>query len=85
MNTITTRLLPESIAEYDWDDFVAAHPDGTLYHTRAWQRIAARAFGHEPYPLFAHEPRGRIRGTLPPLRLQSPLFGPSMVPLPYAT
>ncbi len=83
MSAITTQVLPDSGADYDWDDFVATHPDGTLYHTRAWQRIAARAFGHELHPLCARDARGRIRGILPLVRLQSRLFGHFMVSLPY--
>lgn len=83
MIAITTQVLAESAADYDWDDFVAAHPDGTLYHTRAWQRIAARAFGHELYPLCARDAQGRVRGILPLVRICSRLFGHFMVSLPY--
>jgi hypothetical protein len=30
--------------ETGWDAFVAAHPEGTIFHTRAWARIVLAAF-----------------------------------------
>ena len=30
--------------EIGWDAFVAAHPEGTIFHTRAWARIVLAAF-----------------------------------------
>lgn len=30
--------------ESGWDAFVAAHPEGTIFHTRAWARIVLTAF-----------------------------------------
>jgi hypothetical protein len=30
--------------ETDWDAFVAAHPEGTIFHTRTWARIVLAAF-----------------------------------------
>ena len=83
MNAITTSIADETADDSAWDEFVANNPNGTLYHTRAWQRIAAVAFGHEIYPICARDEQDRICGILPLVRIKSRIFGHFMVSLPY--
>jgi FemAB-related protein (PEP-CTERM system-associated) len=83
--------MPDSlrITEYpatddgEWDRFVNATGDGTVYHTLAWRAVTESALGYEPYYLCARDTSDRIRGILPMARLKSLLFGNFMVSLPY--
>jgi serine/alanine adding enzyme len=72
------RIEPDD----DWDAFVAAHPQASLYHHAAWGRLIEELFGHEHHYWCARE-GGRIVGVLPLTRLKSRLFGDYMVSLPY--
>jgi FemAB-related protein (PEP-CTERM system-associated) len=56
-----------------WDDYVAQHPDATLYHLHAWQEIAERAYGLSTAFLVARGVAGGpIRGVLPLFRIPRP-------------
>lgn len=66
----------------DWDAFVRAHPDGTLYHRFAWRDIIEGAFGHPSYYLMARR-GGRPCGVLPVVRVSSRLFGRYLVSVPF--
>ena len=48
-----------------WDAFVAARPDATCYHHRAWKQVAERAYRLETGFLLARDPDERVRGVLP--------------------
>jgi FemAB-related protein (PEP-CTERM system-associated) len=67
----------------EWDRFVNAAVDGTVYHTLAWRAVTESALGYEPYYLCARDTSDRIRGILPMVRLKSLLFGNFMISLPY--
>jgi FemAB-related protein (PEP-CTERM system-associated) len=73
-NIIIEELSAESGA--DWDKYVQEHPDSTVYHHRAWESVAQRAYGLKTHFLIAREdsplgqPRGRVCGTLPLFRKQ---------------
>ena len=43
------RVVPLTAAQYAaWDDFVAACPDRTPYHSAAWFEVLRRTFGYRP-------------------------------------
>lgn len=68
-----------------WDDFVREHPDGTLFHLSAWQRVIEKSFGHEPQHLIAVEPRsGETVGILPLFLVRSWIFGKMLISTPLA-
>src|ERR1700679_3644649 len=61
-----------------WEDFVAAAPAATLFHTLAWQRAVAKSLGHGIHYRCAW--RGdRLVGVLPLVHVRSLLFGASLV------
>lgn len=64
-----------------WDRFVAAHPQGTIYHRLAWQAVTEEGFGHRPYYLRAAEATGELTGVLP-LFLVRGVFGRRLVSVP---
>ena len=39
---IDPRTTPE------WDTFVAAHPEATVFHTTAWARVLTDTYGYKP-------------------------------------
>jgi serine/alanine adding enzyme len=65
-----------------WDQYVQNSPVASLYHVTGWQRVIARAFGHQT-PYLAAWQQDRIVGLLPLTFMQSLLFGKFMVSLPF--
>lgn len=65
----------------DWDGYVEAHPEGTLFHTTPWKQAVERTFGHEAHYLYA-ERGGAPTGVLP-LFLVPTLKGKAFVSVPY--
>lgn len=66
-----------------WNACVAAHPQGTLFHTLAWRNAVSGAFEHPPCYLAAYR-GGRIVGVLPLFKIASRLAGTLLVSVPYA-
>lgn len=66
-----------------WDDYVAAHPQGTNYHRFAWKRVVEGSFGHRGYFLAARTGEGKLCGVLPLVHMRSMLFGNFLVSLPF--
>ena len=78
-------LAVRAFAEADrqgWNEFVRAHPEGTLFHLAEWQDVLREAFGHQPYFLLA-ERDGKIQGVLPLVLVSSLLFGRSLISTPF--
>ena len=48
-----------------WEPFVAAHPDGSLYHHPSWLQVLEQAYGYKQVSLACEDGDGRIRGVLP--------------------
>lgn len=71
---IVEELPPERHAQ--WDAYVDAHPDATVYHLRAWQQIAERVYRLRAPLLVAREGSlGPVRGVLPLVVVRSPIRG----------
>jgi len=67
-----------------WDAYVAAHPDATPFHTRAWCEAITKATRHKCHVLAAHDTAGTIVGLLPLHHIRSPLFGQALVATGFA-
>ena len=65
-----------------WDDFVARHPEGSFFHRAAWAHVLREAFGHTPHFLIARR-AGAVVGVLPLAHQKSPIFGQSLIALPF--
>jgi FemAB-related protein (PEP-CTERM system-associated) len=61
-----------------WDEFVASHPSGTVFHLSAWARVLTSAFGHKAHFITLTD-GDRLRGILPLVELKSRLFGHSLI------
>jgi FemAB-related protein (PEP-CTERM system-associated) len=66
----------------DWDAFVDAHPEGTLFHRWAWGGLLERSVGFSPRYLIARS-AGAVVGVLPMVQVRSMLFGTALVSLPF--
>ena len=64
------------------DAYVAAHPEATAYHRRAWADLVHDTFGHRTANLVA-ESDGRIVGVLPLVFFRSAVFGRFAVSMPF--
>jgi len=73
-------LGPELLEE--WDRYVYAHKDATLFHTIAWRDSVGEAFGHEHLYVVARR-ESRIVGVLPLFYVSSLLGGRMLVSVPY--
>jgi CelD/BcsL family acetyltransferase involved in cellulose biosynthesis len=69
-----------------WDDFVAGHPLGSIYHLSAWKRVLEAAFSHiRGEILVIREVRsGMILAGLPTYSVRSNLLGNRLVSIPFA-
>ncbi len=65
-----------------WDAFVYAHPDATFFHRAGWRQVIERSFGHTTHYLMA-ERDGVVVGVLPLGHVTSPLFGQSLISVPF--
>ena len=63
----------------EWDAYVAAHPDATPFHSRAWCEAITRATGHQCHLITARGADGGLTGILPLHHVRSPLFGQALV------
>src|SRR3546814_1914825 len=63
----------------EWDAYVAAHPDATPFHSRAWCEAITRATGHPCHLVTARDADGALTGILPLHHVRSPLFGRALV------
>ena len=48
-----------------WEPFVAAHPNGTIYHTRPWLEALEKEYGHKTVTLACESGNGELRAVLP--------------------
>lgn len=77
-------IVTNVFTDGEWDAFVAAHPDGTVEHLAAWQRIFREVFRQEPVYLMAKRDAETV-GVLPLVRFKSAIFGRTMISLPYTS
>ncbi len=68
----------------DWDAYVAAHPDATPFHSRAWCEAITKATGHRCHLVAARDAGGALTGLLPLHHVRSPLFGQALVASGFA-
>ncbi len=80
-----TERAKLSLEEWrQWDDYIDAHPQGTVFHLSQWQKMIQSSFNHQPRHLLIREKNGRIRGILPLFLVSSRLFGRMLISTPQA-
>lgn len=76
------ELGTKDTCDEDWQQYVEACPQASLYHRLEWREILSRTFGHNYHYLMARD-HGRVCGVLPLVEMRSPLFGHFFVSLPF--
>lgn len=66
-----------------WDDYVEKHPAGNYCQLSGWQRVIESAYGRPAHFWLCRAAGGEIVGLLPSVHLKHPLFGNSLVSMPY--
>ena len=72
MGSSIVRIDP--LADPRWDEFLATHPRGSVWHSSAWVRVTQRTYGYRPAHL-AFERDGALEGILPLVLVDSRLTG----------
>lgn len=67
-----------------WDNFIASHHSGTLYHTSSWRKVIEDVYGHRPCYLTLEDSNGNITAGLPLFIVRSELTGNRISTLPCA-
>jgi CelD/BcsL family acetyltransferase involved in cellulose biosynthesis len=55
-------------ADSRWDEYVARHPDGVVFHHSDWLRVLEREYGQPVVALGAEDDAKQLRGILPLMR-----------------
>lgn len=78
------RSLQNSQNEMDqWEQFVNAHPDGTLYHTLAWRDLIQQEYGFQPQYFTIGDREGNLCGIAPFFKIRN-LTGTKLHSLPFS-
>ena len=76
---IRTAVAADAAA---WDAYVQAAPGATFFHRYGWRRVIETAL-KQPCHFLLAEREGRIEGVLPLGEVRSPLFGHTLVSMPF--
>jgi FemAB-related protein (PEP-CTERM system-associated) len=68
---VDVREAPAS----DWDPFVMASPESSVYHLSGWTEIAREVFGHRLLFIESRDATGSLIGLLPVIQQRSWLLG----------
>ena len=81
---LTLMTIQSPVDPTAWDAYVSGHFRATLYHLSGWLRVIRKTYGHSVYSLAAVEANeGRIIGILPLVHMKHPMFGNSLVSMPF--
>lgn len=85
-NALSVRVLEHADADElaRIEAFVAASPEGTVFHRPAWLLSVSKACGHEWRYLLAEDGDGALQGILPLNLIHSALFGRALVSSGFA-
>ena len=67
-----------------WDEFVATHPEATVFHTAAWAAVLCETYGYRPRYYVLAGASGEITAALPTMLVSSRLTGRRLVGLPFS-
>jgi Acetyltransferase (GNAT) domain len=66
-----------------WEAFVAAHPDGLIYHHPRWLQVIEKAYGGKLIAFACENADGQLRGVLPLFHTRGLLTGYRVSSLPH--
>jgi FemAB-related protein (PEP-CTERM system-associated) len=68
---------------HEWNDFVDAHSDGTIFHRTEWKQVIERTFGYASHYIYVTD-GNTIQGLLPLFHVKGWLVGNSLISTPFA-
>jgi serine/alanine adding enzyme len=77
------RLTTASSPAGDWDSFVRARREASIYLMSGWSVLLRDVFGHDPYFIEARDASGALQGVLPLVLQRSPVFGRFLTSMPF--
>lgn len=81
-SALHVEMATDDVAN-EWDDFVRHQTGWTPYHLYAWRRVVSVVHRHDCPYLAARDGSGTLRGVLPLVRLDSPVFGRYLASMPF--
>jgi len=66
-----------------WDEFVADHPQGTVFHLSNWARVLQKTYGYIPCYFILEDSNKKIKAGWPFFLVRSWLTGTRLVCLPF--
>ncbi len=82
---MTARPRVQTRPSPQWDDFVEAHPRGTVYHSRAWLTAVRESLGCATYFVERRADDGQLLGVLPLVRQRSLVFGDRLTSVAFGS
>src|SRR5271170_270760 len=67
-----------------WAEFVARHPNSSVFHTVGWLKALRCTYGYEPVAFTTSPPTGALSNGLVFCRVKSCLTGNRLVSLPFS-
>ena len=67
-----------------WDEFVASHENGSIYHTAAWANLIEKVYGHRPFYAALVDKENNIRAGIPFILIKNGIFGSRLTSMPGA-
>ncbi|MFT3804581.1 MAG: FemAB family PEP-CTERM system-associated protein [Burkholderiaceae bacterium] len=83
MDSVQIRTAADA-DEQRWRDYVALHPQASVFHDWSWRGILGATFGYPMHFLYAQR-NGAVTGVLPLAEVRTMLFGSSLVSLPFCS
>ena len=77
-------LVTDTIDPARWDDFVTAHPLGTIYHHSAWQAVITGTYGYRPLYHLLLDDDSNIKAAIASVYVRSWLTGNRVVSYPFS-
>ena len=78
----TVRAL-DPLTDPRWPEFLARHPDATIFHTRQWLQALQITYGYEPV-VFTTSGKGELFNGVVFCHIRSWLTGSRLVSLPFS-
>jgi hypothetical protein len=75
-------LDPAQVRE--WDRYVLAHPDGTVFHTTYWIRTLQETYSFKPFLGESRDREGSISGIFPFIVIRNLVSGSRFISLPFS-
>ena len=72
------------IIDPEWEVFVQASPDATVFHHPKWSRVLALSYGYRPSVYAMKDKGGKIVAGLPVMKVDSYITGKRWVALPFS-